>query len=63
MQVRGSHVQEDYKVMPCTDDCQLEREMKTKFYQGKEEIKSSSGARETWPLTTQFSLVGVCDTF
>lgn len=40
MQVRGSHVREDYEVVPRVDDCQLEREAKTKFYQGKGEIKS-----------------------
>lgn len=63
VQVRGSHVWGDYEVMPRVDDCQLEREVETKFYRGKGEIKSWSVAREIWPITTWFCFIGIGDTF
>lgn len=63
VQVRGSHVWEDYEVMPRVGDRQLEREMKTKFYRGKGKIKSWSVAREIRPITTWFCFIRICDTF
>lgn len=49
--------------MPRVDDCQLEREMKTKFFRERGEIKSLSVAREILPITTWFCFIRICDTF